>query len=158
MECSSTFSPIIARLANLSFTEGVFPSAFKCAQLTPIVKKAELDPSVLTNYRPISNLSNINKILERLYFRFVQIETSSLTPLFTTSICLPITPFNRDSTHPHCQRHVWGCRCRLCNRTCSTRPISSVWYHRSRRSSKHTFGYCQCYWNSLKLNQIVFNC
>ena len=64
-ECSSTFSSIIARLANLSFSDGVFPSAFKCAQITPIMKKARLDPSVLTNYRPISNLSNISKILER---------------------------------------------------------------------------------------------
>ena len=36
-ECSSTFSSIIARLANLSFSEGVFPSAFKCAQITSIV-------------------------------------------------------------------------------------------------------------------------
>ena len=66
-ECSSTFSSIIARLANLSFSEGGFPSAFKCAQITPIVKKVGLDPSDLTNYRTISNLRTISKILERLY-------------------------------------------------------------------------------------------
>ena len=35
-ECSSTFSPVIARLANLSFSEGVFPSAFRCAQITQL--------------------------------------------------------------------------------------------------------------------------
>ena len=44
-ECSSTFSFIVDRLANLSFFEGVFPSAFKCAQITPIVRKAGLDRS-----------------------------------------------------------------------------------------------------------------
>ena len=77
-ECSSTFSSIIARLANLSFSEGVFLSAFKCAQITPIVKKAGLDPIVLTNYRPISNLSTISKILERIYLSKLKPQVSPL--------------------------------------------------------------------------------
>ena len=77
-ECSSTFSSIIARLVKLSFSEGVFPFAFKCAQITPIMKKAGLEPSVLTNYRPISNLSTISKILERLYLSRLKPQVSPL--------------------------------------------------------------------------------
>ena len=77
-KCSSTFSPIIAHLANLSFSEGVFPSAFKCTQITPIVKKAALDPSILTNYRPISNLSTISKILKQLYLSRLKPQVSPL--------------------------------------------------------------------------------
>ena len=77
-ECSSTFLPILDRLANLSFSEGVFPSALKCAQIIPIVKKAGLDPSGLTNYRPISNLSNISKIWERLYLSRLKPQVSPL--------------------------------------------------------------------------------
>ena len=77
-ECSSTFSSIIAHLVNLPFSEGVFPSAFTCAQISPIVKKARSDHSVLTNYRPISNLSTISKILERLYLSRLKHKVSPL--------------------------------------------------------------------------------
>ena len=75
------FSPLSARLANLSFNQGQFPSDFKIAQITPLLKKPNLDPTNPANYRPISNLNNISKILERLFlFRFRPFITSS--PLF----------------------------------------------------------------------------
>ena len=59
-------SPLIARLANLSFAEGRFPERFKLAQVTPLLKKDGLDADDPANYRPISNLNTISKILERL--------------------------------------------------------------------------------------------
>ena len=34
--------------------------------MLPLLKKAELDRSSPTNYRPISNLSTVSKVLERL--------------------------------------------------------------------------------------------
>jgi hypothetical protein len=61
------FGEIIARLANLSFTQGTFPTKFKFAAVTPLLKKPSLDPDVSSNYRPISNLNNISKILEKLF-------------------------------------------------------------------------------------------
>ena len=79
-DCSSVFSVIITRLANLSFTEGVFPSSFKTAQISPRLKKAGLDPLVPSSYRPISNLNTISKILERLYL-------ARLVPHVSPSIC-----------------------------------------------------------------------
>ena len=51
---------------NLSFHTGTFPSCFKRAQVLPLLKKAVLDISSPSNYRPISNLSTVSKILERL--------------------------------------------------------------------------------------------
>ena len=65
--CVNTFAPIIAHLANLSFREGRFPKSFKSAQVTPILKKKDLDTSQPQNYRPISNLNTISKILERRF-------------------------------------------------------------------------------------------
>jgi len=65
--CSSVFSELIATLANLSFQEGCFPLSFKSASITPLLKKPNLDPTVLSNFRPISNLNNISKIIERLF-------------------------------------------------------------------------------------------
>jgi hypothetical protein len=65
--CSAVFSEVIARLANLSFRQGCFPQSFKQAHISPLLKKPHLDPNDLSNYRPISNLNNISKILERLF-------------------------------------------------------------------------------------------
>ena len=33
--------------------------------VTPLQKKSDLDPDVLANYRPVSNLSFLSKVLER---------------------------------------------------------------------------------------------
>ena len=65
--CTDIFVPIIVRLANLSFGEGKFPSNFTRARVTPILKKDGLDPEIPSNYRPISNLNTLSKILERLF-------------------------------------------------------------------------------------------
>ena len=54
----------ISALCNLSVSQGVFPSAFKVAKLKPIFKKAKkIDTS---NYRPVSLLSSILKIIEKV--------------------------------------------------------------------------------------------
>jgi retron-type reverse transcriptase len=64
--CSKSFSIIISNLANNSFAQGRFPLHYKQAQITPILKKPQLNPDDLANYRPISNLNTLSKILERL--------------------------------------------------------------------------------------------
>ena len=74
--CTDIFVPIIARLANLSFKEGKFPSRFARAQVTPILKKDGLDPEIPSNYRPISNLNTISKILERLFLSRLKIHVN----------------------------------------------------------------------------------
>ena len=64
--CSGVFAPLIARLANLSFDQGKFPSQFKQAQVTPLLKKPGMDVDDPASYRPISDLNTISKIVERL--------------------------------------------------------------------------------------------
>ena len=50
----------------MSFTSGVFPSALQIAKVVPVHKKdSKLD---FSNYRPISLLSNLDKILEKLMY------------------------------------------------------------------------------------------
>ena len=57
----------MADLFNLSFMTGVFPSVLKTAKVVPVFKKdSKLDYS---NYRPISLLSNVEKILEKLMYK-----------------------------------------------------------------------------------------
>ena len=53
-------------LVNSSLSEGVFPSCFKTACVKPLLKKPSLDTNVLKNYRPVSNLPFLSKVLERV--------------------------------------------------------------------------------------------
>ena len=57
----------LADLFNLSFSTGSFPSILKTAKVVPVFKKgSKLD---CFNYRPISLLSNVEKILEKLMYK-----------------------------------------------------------------------------------------
>lgn len=58
-------SPLVAAVINSSFEEGTFPFSEKLAVVHPLLKKSTLDPEVLGNYRPVSNLSYLSKIIER---------------------------------------------------------------------------------------------
>ena len=58
--------PTLLNIVNTSLSTGVVPSAFKTAVIKPLLKKPNLDPDVLNNYRPISNLPFISKVLERI--------------------------------------------------------------------------------------------
>ncbi|XP_065675763.1 uncharacterized protein LOC136091972 [Hydra vulgaris] len=63
---ANDISSVLAKLFNLSFTTGIFPNILKTASVKPIHKKdSKLD---CNNYRPISLLSNISKILEKLMY------------------------------------------------------------------------------------------
>ena len=56
----------LTSVINLSLTQGVFPSLNKYADVCPIHKKGEKHKC--ENYRPISLLSNISKIFERIMY------------------------------------------------------------------------------------------
>ena len=58
-------APYLTNLFNRSLTEGYFPEMFRLAEVTSIFQKSTLDPSVLSSYRPISNLPFVSKVLER---------------------------------------------------------------------------------------------
>lgn len=53
----------LTHIVNLSITTGVFPTAFKTAKVVPVYKSS--DKSCLNNYRPISLLSGLSKVLEK---------------------------------------------------------------------------------------------
>ena len=51
---------------NLSFSTGLHPDIFKISKTIPIFKNGSR--LLVSNYRPISLLSNLNKILEKIMF------------------------------------------------------------------------------------------
>jgi len=59
-------APFLTDLVNASLLTSTVPIAMKAAVVTPILKKDNLDSTVISNYRPISNLSFMSKVIERV--------------------------------------------------------------------------------------------
>lgn len=62
----SAVVPFITNIINVSFDQSEVPSVFKEALVRPLLKKSGLDKEVYKNYRPVSNLPFISKILEKV--------------------------------------------------------------------------------------------
>ena len=58
--------PYITKIINESLATGVVPGIFKRAIVTPLLKKPGLDETDLKNFRPVSNLNFLSKILEKV--------------------------------------------------------------------------------------------
>ena len=61
----AVFAPIFCHVINLSLESGIFPVSEKCAIVTPLLKKKNLDKDDFNNYRPVSQLSFVSKLIER---------------------------------------------------------------------------------------------
>ncbi len=58
---SPALLPALTHIINTSLLTGIFPTAFKQARVTPLLKKPTLNTSLLENYRPVSLLPFIAK-------------------------------------------------------------------------------------------------
>ena len=65
-DCLDILLPSITKLVNCSLSEGAVPDGFKSAVVTPLIKKSSLSKDDLKNYRPVSGLSFISKLVERV--------------------------------------------------------------------------------------------
>ena len=64
LKCTAlSIAPSLTKLFNKSIATGSFPTTWKCARITPIFESC--DPSLPKNYRPISILPVVSKLLER---------------------------------------------------------------------------------------------
>ena len=58
--------PLLTHLINASLSEGYVDDSMKTAHVRPLLKKSGLDANILKNYRPVSNLPFVSKLLERV--------------------------------------------------------------------------------------------
>ena len=58
--------PFLTVMCNASLQEGLLPVSQRHAIITPLFKKQSLDPTELKNYRLVSNLTFMSKIVEKL--------------------------------------------------------------------------------------------
>ncbi len=73
---SPTLLPALTHIINTSLLTGIFPTAFKQARVTPLLKKPTLNTSLIENYRPVSLLPFIAKTLKRAVFNQVSLSLS----------------------------------------------------------------------------------
>ena len=66
-EGASSIAPSLTKLFNISLEKAIFPAEWKKAHVTPIFKSG--DASLSSNYRPISLLSCLGKVFERVIFK-----------------------------------------------------------------------------------------
>lgn len=64
--CSPTLLAALARLLSASLTACDVPVSFSESVVVPLLKKPQLDPNCLDNYRPISLTTCVSKLLEML--------------------------------------------------------------------------------------------
>ena len=81
-ECSSVVVPTIINIVNLSLTLGPFHPTVKESEMSPLLNIPTSDKEKLSNYRPISNLSLISKIIERAKSHIMDHLTSNSLPGF----------------------------------------------------------------------------
>ena len=58
--------PLITAIINRSFESSCVPDEFKLALVIPLLKKLGLDINLFCNYRPVSNLPFLSKVMERV--------------------------------------------------------------------------------------------
>ncbi len=65
-ECTDALLPVITHIVNLSLSSCEMPKDYKEALLIPLLKKAILDSEILKNFRPVSNLAYLSKLIEKI--------------------------------------------------------------------------------------------
>ena len=63
--CLDVLLPTITNIVNLSLSTGIMPASLKTGLVVPILKKNNIDKEILKNYRPISLLPFLSKVIER---------------------------------------------------------------------------------------------
>ena len=84
---SDILTPVIAGMCNASFQQSVLPLNSKRAIVRPLLKKSSLDPNDPSSYRPISNLSFVSKIVEKVVDARITSHASkhNLLPVFQSA-------------------------------------------------------------------------
>ncbi len=65
-QCGSAIFPAMMSIIKKSLQSGEVPPLLKVSKIHPVLKKSNLDPNEMSNYRPVSNLCFLGKTLERV--------------------------------------------------------------------------------------------
>ena len=68
LKCYFSLVPIFRRVINLSLSSGLLPKELKVLLLSSILKKLNADFEQFSNFRPVSNLKFLSKLIEKTVF------------------------------------------------------------------------------------------
>ncbi|XP_056009343.1 uncharacterized protein LOC130051436 [Ostrea edulis] len=77
----TALASVTISIINKSLESGSFPTSFKGAIVTLLLKKASLDPDIPKNYRPVSNLAYLSKLIEKVVAAQIQTYLSEINLL-----------------------------------------------------------------------------
>jgi hypothetical protein len=80
ISCKNILAKPLVRLFNMSIDQGKFPSILKVARVLPVYQNDV--KHIVNNYRPISILNCISKVLERLMHKRLYIFLHKLEILY----------------------------------------------------------------------------
>ena len=87
MQHSEQFINVFVYIINLCFSSGIFPASFKAAVVKPLLKKPCLDSEILKNFRPVSNLTFLSKLIEKVIARrlFAHLQDNGIMEKFQSA-------------------------------------------------------------------------
>ena len=65
-KCLPRLLPVITDIVNHSLDEALMPNSLKTALIIPLLKKTNLDTEDFKNFRPVSNLPFVSKLIKKL--------------------------------------------------------------------------------------------
>ena len=65
-DCLQDLAPVITSIINSSMAEGIVATTLRHANVVPVLKKPSSDKDPMKNHRPVSNLTYLSKILEKV--------------------------------------------------------------------------------------------
>ena len=65
-DCLQEVAPAITNIINSSIAEDIVPTTLKHANVVPVLNKPSLDKDLMQNYRSVSNLTYLSKMLEKV--------------------------------------------------------------------------------------------
>ena len=65
-ECIAELVPTITDIVNMSLRDSLMPKSLKTALIRPLLKKTVLDSDILKKFLPVSNLTFISKVIEKV--------------------------------------------------------------------------------------------
>ena len=86
-QCVEPLVNFLTPIINMSLESGEFPSCLKHALVRPLLKKSSLDPEIMKNFRPVSNLPVMSKIIEKVVAKRLtdHMNTNSLSEKFQSA-------------------------------------------------------------------------
>ena len=83
--CFQSLAPAYTHIINMSLSQGKVPALLKEAIVTPFLKKQSLDPDVLSNYRPVSNLSQLSNTLEKVVANQLMYHANNMSAMYQSA-------------------------------------------------------------------------